>query len=66
MSDCFRGEQTVTKFSPYRSTISEFNNKQSGFIITKYNRGYKHTPEVGNFSNYNAILKKNKDALLER
>jgi hypothetical protein len=29
-------------------------------------RGYRHIPEIGNFSKYNSMLKTNKDAILQR
>ena len=35
-------------------------------FVGQNRRGYKHIVEIGNFSNYNAVLKKNQDAMLDR
>lgn len=35
-------------------------------VPTKYRRGFNHLPEIGNFSQYNEVLKNNKNTLINR
>lgn len=39
---------------------------QEGYYIGKYARGFNHAHEYGTFSNFNAILKKNKATIINR
>ena len=50
------------------STSSHETNctRKTVTATTKHRRGYKHLPEVGNFSQFNEILKNNKNTLIKR
>lgn len=36
------------------------------YTLVKFRRGYKHTPEYGNFSQFNSVLKNNESSALKR
>jgi hypothetical protein len=50
-----RVERRMRLLAPHAAGIDKFNY-----------RGYRHVPEIGTFSNYNSMLKTNKDAMLQR
>lgn len=75
---CLRYEDNSREiFDPFMSSLSSSRDSQRSRINRlfepsisnyerKYNRGYRHTPEYGNFSSLNSLLKKNEATSLKR
>ena len=70
MKECLKCDNLnhIAIESNSRVFSKEKNIPESNFKspIHENRRGYKHTFEIGNFSNYNSVLKRNQDAMLHR
>ena len=64
MKECLHQDDNLSYAKVKTKLVShEANNSVP---ITKHRRGYKHLTEIGNFSQFNEILKNNKNTLIKR
>lgn len=47
-------------------SVTRLKRTETPYVTSKYRRGFKHLPDIGNFSQVNEMLKNNKNALLKR
>ena len=72
IKDCLKSTDNVN-YMVAESNSKVFNRTkikvpevESSINMSQNRRGFQHTFEIGNFSNYNSVLKRNQDAMLNR